>query len=125
MNATQDPRMKLHLPATLAAWTSPHFVTVFKREFEALSAGVLPLQQALAHSSAVADEAFQAILIASEANAESLVLKVGVMYEGIIAGCNCADDPSPPATQTEYCVLILRIDRVGAAASVALDTDSL
>lgn len=116
--------MKLHLPATLAAWTSPDFVTVFKHEFEALDAAMLPLQQALAHSSAVGDDAFRAILIASAANGESLVLKVGVMYEGVTTGCNCADDPTPPATQTEYCVLILRIDRVGAMASVELDPDS-
>ena len=112
--------MRLSLDATLAAWGTPHFAATFKREFEALDPACLPLQQGLAYSSAVADEAFHALLMATQELPGMLELKVGVMYAGIIAGCNCADDPTPPVTQTEYCVLGVRILRADGTAQVEL-----
>ncbi|MCA1925090.1 MAG: hypothetical protein LDL16_02275 [Thiobacillus sp.] len=110
--------MSLSLNATLAAWGTPDFAATFKREFEALPAACLPLQQGLAYSSMVADEAFHALLIGTQELPDELALRVGVMYAGIIAGCNCADDPTPPVTQTEYCVLDVRIRRADGGVQV-------
>lgn len=115
--------MRLSLDETLAAWGKPDFAATFKREFEALDPAHLPLQQGLAYSSAVADEAFHALLMATQESPGELALKVGVMYAGIITGCNCADDPTPPVTQTEYCVLGVRIQRADGAAQVELLPD--
>jgi hypothetical protein len=47
-------------------------------------------------------------------------VKLGVFYTGIIAGCNCADDPTPIDTQTEYALISLRIDKQTAEADFSL-----
>ncbi len=112
--------MTIRLDASLAAWDTPEFAATFKREFESIDPAVLPLQQGLRYTSAVADEAFHVLLMATHASVDALTLKIGVVYAGLIAGCNCADDPTPPVTQTEYCVLHVRIDRVSGQARVEL-----
>ena len=112
--------MHLSLPETRAAWASPEFEATFRRELEAVEAACLPLQQALAFSNAVADEPFHVRLLAAHELADTLVLKVGVLYAGWIAGCQCSDDPTPPSSLTEYCELEVHLDRATAAARVEL-----
>ena len=51
------------------------------------------------------------MVLQSSASAHSIDLKVGIFYTGIIAGCSCADDPSPMDTQNEYCEILLTLDR--------------
>lgn len=116
--------MPLRLPLTLAAWNTPEFRAVFNREVEAIDPGLLPLQQGLAYTSAVADEPVHATLIAAEATAFGLRVKAGVFYAGIIGGCSCADDPTPLQSQTEYCVLAFDIDAPDGAARVTLLPDA-
>jgi hypothetical protein len=109
----------LHLPAALAAWGTPAFADMLKREL-ATQAAALPLQQAAATTSTVLDTPPEIMLIAATAAAERLDVRVGVFFSGIVAGCSCADDPTPVEAQPEYCELILSIDRITAGASVAL-----
>lgn len=111
--------MPLQLPAALSAWGAADFPAVLKRELAAL-ARELPLQQALSNSSAVASDKIEVMLIADEADADHIRAKVGIFFSGIVAGCNCADDPTPLETQNEYCELRLDIDRRTAAASVRI-----
>jgi hypothetical protein len=47
-------------------------------------------------------------------------VKAGIFYTGVIAGCSCADDPTPINEQNEYCVVQFDIDRATADASVTL-----
>ncbi len=53
----------------------------------------------------------------------SVRVKAGIFYKGVIAGCNCADDPSPIDEQNEHCVVQFLIDRLTAEASVTLLTE--
>jgi hypothetical protein len=46
-------------------------------------------------------------------------LRLGVFYAGIVAGCSCADDPTPVDTTTEYCELLLDLDPVTGQARVS------
>lgn len=108
------------LPHTLASWNTPGFRDAFKREVEALDAGLLPLQQGLSLTSTVADEPFSVVPIAAEATADGLRVKAGVFYAGLIGGCSCADDPTPVEAQLEYCVLRFEIDGPDGAARVEL-----
>jgi hypothetical protein len=108
------------LPLTLAAWDTPEFRTVFAREVEALDADLLPLQQGLSVTSAVADEPFRVVLIGAETTTHGLRIRAGVFYAGIVGGCSCADDPTPLESQTEYCVVVFEIDADSGAAQVAL-----
>ena len=111
--------MTLRLPELLAAWDSPEFLVALKRELEARQAE-LPLQQALAGSSAVFGDRIEVMLITSEADADHVRAVVGVFFSGIVAGCSCADDPTTVGAQNEYCELLIAIDRRTAAADVRI-----
>jgi hypothetical protein len=110
----------IQLPKTLNAWNTPRFNAVFKQEIEQLDAASLPLQQALAVSSHVSDRPVQAMLISVNEDAGHLCIKAGIFYTGVIAGCNCADDPTPVDELNEYCMVKLCIDRITAETTVAL-----
>jgi hypothetical protein len=47
-------------------------------------------------------------------------VKAGIFYTGVIAGCSCADDPTPVDELNEYCVLQLGIDKKTAETTVTL-----
>lgn len=108
------------LPESLKAWNTPGFRDVAKREIEALDPAALPLQQALARSSHVTERPFQAMLIGAHEDAGVLRVKAGIFYTGIIAGCSCADDPTPIDELEEHCVVRFDIDRATADATVTL-----
>lgn len=103
--------MIIRLPESLAAWGTPEFAAVLKRELRRLGADALPLQQALTASSAVAGNDIEVMVITVGEEPACLSVRVGIFYAGIVAGCNCADDPTPVEAQNEYCELRLDIDR--------------
>lgn len=110
----------IRLPDTVNALGRPDFREVLKREIERLDPAALPLQQGLARSSHVTERPFQALILGTREEDERLRVKAGLFYTGIIAGCSCADDPTPIDEITEYCVVELDIDRATADATVTL-----
>lgn len=113
----------IRLPNSLRAWGAPDFEAVLKREIAALDPAALPLQQALAVSSHVAEQPIQATILAAGEQAGRIRVKAGIFFSGIIAGCSCNDDPTPMSEQAEYCVLRLDIDPATAEAVVTLLPD--
>ncbi len=113
--------MKLNL--SLQAWHSDAFIAVLKREICALDASLLPLQQGLSHSSyAIADKLSATILSVAEDDS-SIIVKAGLLYTGIIAGCNCADDPTPVDENNEYCEVAFHINKETAETTVSIISD--
>jgi hypothetical protein len=112
----------IHLPNARDAWNTAGFEQVLKRELEGIDISQLPLQQGLTLSSMVSSEPFSAIVLDSEAATGTIRCRVSIIYSGIIAGCSCADDPTPMDSQTEYCELVLEIDQASAMARVMLLT---
>lgn len=110
----------LHFPHALAAWPSPAFKDAMKAEIEALDPGLLPLQQGLRLSSYANPDSVAAVILAVAEVPARLRVKAGLFYTGIIAGCSCADDPTPVDVINEYCEVLFEIERNTAAASVAL-----
>lgn len=110
----------LKLPRTAQAWGTPEFEAMFQTELEAAGAARLPLRHALTLSNAVADSPIKVMLLAAAESAASLHLKAGVFYQGILAGCSCADDPTPVNEQTEYCELELEIQKASAVTAIRL-----
>lgn len=109
----------LTLEKSLRAWGTAAFEQTLKQEL-AEHAAELPLQQALTHSSSVA-EAPVTVLVQSVSDlGGALRVKTGIFYEGLLGGCACANDPTPESTYTEYCELLLEIDKASAAAMVTL-----
>ena len=113
----------IKLPKSLNAWGTPAFRDAFKEEVERLDPALLPLQQGLARSSHVTARPFQATPLGAHVEDGRLRAKTGIFYSGIIAGCSCADDPTPIDEQTEYCVLQFDLDMTTAEATVTLVED--
>jgi len=110
----------IRLPDALKAWGTPGFEAILKREIEQLDAALLPLQQGLAVSSHVTDRPFQAMVISVREDTGMIHAKAGIFYTGVIAGCSCADDPTPIDERNEYCVVQFDIDRATANTTVRL-----
>jgi len=109
------------LPAALAAWRTPAFQQVLQQELESWPVSALPLQRALLRSSYVSPSTPHSVrVIACHEDAQHILVKIGIFYAGIIAGCNCADDPTPPNEEPEYCELALAIDKHSAVTQLSL-----
>lgn len=104
----------------LNAWGTSEFKDVLQQEIAQLDSDLLPLQQGLTSSSHVTDRPIQVMILGVGDDADLIRVKAGIFYTGIIAGCSCADDPTPIAEQNEYCVLQFCIDKMSAETTVTL-----
>ncbi|HED17465.1 MAG TPA: hypothetical protein ENI64_11705 [Gammaproteobacteria bacterium] len=116
----QEKIFKITLKKSLGAWGSSHFREILKTEVEALQGNLLPLQQGLRQSSHAITDRFSVIILAISDDLNFVHIKSGIFYSGIIAGCNCADDPTPVDTQNEYCEIILNICKSNAQTEIRL-----
>lgn len=110
----------IHFPHALAAWPSPAFTDAMKAEIVRMDANLLPLQQGLSRSSYANPNSVSPVILAVDEQPTHLCVKAGLFYTGIIAGCSCADDPTPIDEITEYCEVLFEIDRETAATTVTL-----
>lgn len=110
----------IKLPKALAAWDSPDFNAVMEVEIENLDVSMLPLQQGMSQSSYVSDDKFNVMIIGVSDEDSFIRVKAGIFYSGVIAGCNCADDPTPIDEQPEYCEVEFDIDKTTAETTVRL-----
>jgi len=100
------------------AWETPDFKAVLKAEIEQLGPDELPLQQGLSTASYATDAGVEAMIISAAREEGVIRAKAGIFYKGIIAGCSCADDPTPVEEQSEYCEMQFEIDPVSGEARV-------
>jgi len=110
----------VRLTKTLNAWGTPDFENTLKQEIAQIGAEQLPLQQGLSTSSHVVDNKLDVMILNVSEEAGFIRAKAGIFYTGIIAGCSCADDPTPINENNEYCVVQLDIDKVTAETTVTL-----
>jgi len=108
------------LPQIVQVFGSDNFKKVAKEEIQNIDPELLPLQQVLSHSSYVADTAISVIILNVNEEKDTLQIKTGIFYSGIIAGCNCADDPTPVDEQNEYCELQFVVNKKTAETNVKL-----
>ena len=108
----------ISLPKSLRAWGTTQFDAALKKELESLRVDQLSLQQELVSSSYVLDDPHQVMIISVDDTATNVRAKVGVFFSGIIAGCSCADDPTPVEAMNEYCELWVEIDKGSAEGKV-------
>ncbi len=112
----------LYLPNSLRALDTSTFAATLKQEIAALPFDSLPLQQCLRQSSAISNEPLTIMILGHRDNQHERIIRLGVSFSGIIAGCSCADDPTPIDTITEYCEFTLMFDRVSGAATITPDS---
>ena len=108
------------LPLSLKAWNTDAFDSTFKREISSLDADLLPLQQGLQNSSYAISDKLAVTILNTEHDNKTITIKAGLFYNGIIAGCNCADDPTPVDETNEYCEVFVRIERQTAYGTIEL-----
>lgn len=110
----------IRLTKTLNAWGTPAFGDILKDEIAQLGSEQLPLQQGLSTSSYALDNKLNARIISVSEEANVIRVKVGIFYTGIIAGCSCADDPTPINENNEYCEVRLDINKITAETAITL-----
>lgn len=110
----------IKLSQTIQALNNSNFKTIAKQEIETINKQALPLQQGLSHSSYVSDEAFSVVILNHHETEQRLIIKTGIFYSGIIAGCSCADDPTPLDLQNEYCEIQFSIDKISTETEITL-----
>lgn len=113
----------LQLKQSLPVYGDSNFEGVLKTEIENLDANLLPLQQGLSVGGYALYDSFNVMIISASASSRYMQVKAGIFYRGVIAGCSCADDPSPTDVTTEYCEVLFEIDRGTGEATVALVRD--
>jgi hypothetical protein len=105
---------------SLSCFGDVNFEEVLKIEIEALDARLLPLQQGLSTGGYALNDSFNVMIINVAEQENKLLVKAGIFYRGVIAGCSCADDPSPVDETSEYCEVLFEIDRGTGEGSVSL-----
>jgi hypothetical protein len=110
----------IRFAAALRAWGTPEFNDVLKREIEGLAGTQLPLQEGLTSSSHALHDRVSAMIIDVSDATRVIRAKAGIFYTGIVAGCSCADDPTPVTEQNEYCVVQFTIDKTTAETTLRL-----
>lgn len=118
-----EDKLELKLTNSLQAWGTPEFNRVLKHEIEQLDASQLPLQQCLSVGSYALDNKLEAVILDATRTEDCIRVKAGIFYTSIIAGCSCADDPTPIDENTEYCVIQLDIHPDSAVTTLTLLTN--
>ncbi len=85
-----------------------------------MDAGELPLQQSLSAGNYTMGDKFSVTILGVTEENDFLRARAGILYTSIIAGCSCADDPTPLSELNEYCEVQLDIDRKTGETTVAL-----
>jgi hypothetical protein len=110
----------IKLTRSLQAWNTKSFSDVLKKEVSSLPADELPLQQGLTYSSVALGENLSVIILHAESDDKYITARAGLFYAGVIAGCNCADDPTPVDMINEYCEVQFCISRINGETTVTL-----
>ena len=110
----------IRFPEVLAAWGTPAFDDVLKDAIQRIDPSRLPLQDALAHSSHLGCGDIGVMVLNKEASTTAIQVKLGVFFSGVDAGSCCADDPSPLVERSEYCEILVDIQKDTAAVTARL-----
>lgn len=108
-----------HLSRLLSLWGTAEFNPRLLDAVRRLDIESLPLQQALAQGSFVLDRPVNPMVLSVSEEPDHLLVRIGVFYTGVIAGCQCADDPSSDNETNEYCELQLCIDKQSGEVCVS------
>lgn len=110
----------MKLEKSRAAWGGEGFSGIFREELKR-NAASLPLQKGLSVTSVALDSAIEVMFIGAHEENGRIFVKVGIFYEGVVAGCSCADDPTPVEAQAEYCEMLVEIGERGEASVEILE----
>ncbi len=105
------------LSQSLKSWGSDDFRKTLKYELEALGNTELPLNQATTQGGLADDSNISVLVNGITDDHEKIRVEIGIFFNEIVAGCNCADEPSVNNT---YCELRLIINKKTADSHFSL-----
>lgn len=108
----------IRLEQSLRAWGTPDFESVFKQELAQVGNHELPLRQALSVGSHVTDTPPTVTVISAVETPTTIRIHAGIFFTSIIAGCSCADDPTPLDELTEHGEVLVEIERNSATVEL-------
>lgn len=108
----------LYLNKSLKASQTEQFKQVFIEEIMSLNLDQLPLQKALRMGSFAINDNLQIMINRISEQNNNLIINTSIFFSSIIAGCNCADDPSPIELNTEYCEMQFSINKSNAQTEI-------
>jgi len=82
----------------------------------------LPLQQALSYGSYAQTDKISLTVLNSRHDKDAIYVKIDLFFTSVIAGCHCADDPTPMDEYSEYAELIFTINKQTAETTIILST---
>ncbi len=105
------------LEQSLRQWGKADFEATLKQEIRHLPAGTLPLQRATSQGGMIDESRLALSVLACEQQPTALEIRVMVMFDEIVGGCSCHDDP---VSTQQQCVMIVRIDKQTAVAEFTI-----
>jgi len=108
------------LPQSWAGLESINFAEILRDELASFAINDLPLQQCMARCNYVPDQKPDILILSVIDSDIDKQIRVGIFFDGIIAGCSCADDPTPVDSITEYCEFLLRMNRQTGAVKITV-----
>jgi len=112
----------INLKNVVSEWGCSNFHSIIKSELEQLDIDQLQLQKGLSFSNFALNTDVKIIILNSTIKDKIISIKAGVFYTGIVAGCNCSDDPSPIDKQNEYCEILVSINNESGNTTIDLVT---
>jgi hypothetical protein len=113
----------IQLKEAVQAWGRPEFEAVFKKSIADLNSETLPLQKGLTAGSYALDDPIEAVILKTAEHPDSIEIKTQLLYKSLTPGCACPGDPTIENEQLEQCLVLVRIDKQSAAATVTLLDD--
>ena len=110
----------IRLRRSLDAWGTPDFAAMLCDELQQLDPEDLALQQGLSRGSYALGDGLGVMLLGVDEGPESISARAGLFFTAVIAGCSCADDPTPVEAVSEYCEVRIDVDKTTAEARVTL-----
>ncbi|MCU7835245.1 MAG: glucosamine--fructose-6-phosphate aminotransferase [gamma proteobacterium symbiont of Taylorina sp.] len=107
----------IKLTQSLNCWGTEQFSGTLKQELENLDKGSIPLHLATTQGGLVDDSNISALINHCTENEKFLIIKIGIFFNEIIAGCNCNDEP---VSDNTYCEFLVSIDKNTAETSFSL-----
>jgi hypothetical protein len=100
---------------------SPEFALWLQQKLGALPASQFDLQQALQRGSFALPETLRVSILSIERQGVTARIRINLFFKSVIAGCNCADDPTPADTLDEYGSATLLLDQNQDLLEVHID----
>ena len=109
----------LYMPRTASA-SPERLADTFKEEIASVDLDEIPLQQGMSRGSVALGDDLSAMVIRVEPDEERVRVHAGLFFSSIVAGCACANDPTPENEDAEYIEAVFDIRRPDGVTTVTL-----